>query len=356
LKKALSCKITLLVLLLLPTFLCAQVIRGTVTDAVTGKPLPNVNVYLAGTIMGTTTDSQGNFTLNNVSKTSAPLMVSSVGYQSKKINDYADNKNINVALQRKVIALKEVTVSTDKISRARAMRIFLREFIGRNNSECDIANPEDIYFSYNKQEDLLTAGADKPLIILNKKLGYKVTYFLADFSCKPYLTSYKGNYFFAEDTAGLKPEKTKRVFKARNEAYKGSRMHFIRALWANELDKNGFAMYRSIKAEINTITPYDLEPRNRLSHDHVVQLSEGKKFILFQKGINPKDTRFDNNEVYVTYRQFNPAFLRQTDSGNGTIIERTGYHDEGLQWKENFGKWRVGELLPFEFEPYEDLE
>lgn len=355
-KKVLSCKIALLALLLLPTLLCAQVIKGTVTDAATGKPLEQVNVYLAGTVMGTTTDSKGDFTLNIVTKTSAPLLISYVGYQTKKLNDYADNKAINVALRRNVIALKEVKVTSDKISRARAMRIFLREFIGRNNSECDITNPEDIYFSYNKQEDLLTASAEKPLIIINKKLGYKVTYFLADFSYKPYLTSYKGNYFFEEDTAGLKPDKRIKMLKARNEAYKGSRMHFIRALAANELDKNGFAMYRSIKAAMNTITPYDLDPRNRLSHDHIVQLSEGKKFILFQKGINPKDDRFDNNEVYVTYRQFNPAFLRQTDSDKGTIIERTGYHDEGLQWKDNFGKWRVGELLPYEFEPLEDLE
>lgn len=345
-----------LMLWFLPVLLNAQVITGKVTDAATGNPLENVNVYLDGTIVGTTTDSRGVFTLNNVSKTSNPLSVSYVGYQTQKLKNYADNKAINIALKRNVIALKEVTVTTDKISRARAMRIFLREFIGRYNSECQITNPQDIYFSYNKSEDLLTAVADKPLTILNKKLGYKVTYFLADFSYKPYLTSYKGNYFFAEDTTGLKPETMRKVLKARNEAYKGSRMHFIRALWANQLNENGFAIYRSIKGEINTITPYDLDPKNRLSFDHIVQLSEGKKFILFQKGINPKDARFDNNEVYVTYRQFNPAFLRQTDSGNGTIIERNGYHDEGLQWKDNFGKWRVGELLPYEFEPREDLE
>jgi hypothetical protein len=355
LKKAFY-KITLLLLLLLPTLLCAQVIKGTVTDAVTGKPLEHVNVYLAGTVMGTTTDSQGNFILNMVTKTSAPLMVSCVGYQTKKLNDYTDSKPTNVALRRNVIALKEVTVSTDIIRRAKAMRIFLREFIGRNNYECEITNPDDIYFSYNKSEDLLTAGAEKPLIILNRKLGYKVTYFLLDFSYKPYLTHYKGNYFFAEDTAGLKPEKIKKVLAARNEAYKGSRMHFIRALWANQLNENGFAMYRSIKAAINYMNPYELEPRNRLAYDHIVQPSEGKKFILFQKGINPKDARFDSNEIYVTYKQIFPAFLRQTDSGNGTIIERTGYHDEGLQWKENFGKWRIGELLPYEFEPLEDLE
>jgi hypothetical protein len=356
LKKALSYKITLLLLLLLPTLLCAQVIKGTVTDAVTGKPLEHVNVYLAGTVMGTTTDSQGNFTLNNVIKTSAPLLVSCVGYESKKIKDYADNKTINVALKHKVIALKEVTVSTDKISRARAMRIFLREFIGRNNSDCDIANPDDIYFSYNKSEDLLTASAEKPLIILNKKLGYKVTYFLVDFNCKPYLTHYKGNYFFAEDTAGLKPEKMKKVLAARNEAYKGSRMHFIRALWANELNKNGFAMYKSVIGPIDYFTPTKLEPTNMLSPEGIIQVAEGKKFIMFQKSINPKDKRFDSNEIYVTYKQIFPAFLRQNDGSDGTIIERTGYYDEGLQWKENFGKWRIGELLPYEFEPREDVE
>lgn len=354
-KKVLACKSTFLLLFLLPTLLCAQVIRGTVTDAVTGGPLPNVNVYVDGTVMGTTTDSQGNFTINHVLKTSNPLLVSCVGYQSQKIKNYSD-KNISVALKRKVIALKEVTVSTDIIRRAKAMRIFLREFIGRNNSECEITNPDDIYFSYNKSEDLLTAGADKPLIILNKKLGYKVTYFLADFSCKPYLTSYKGNYFFVEDTAGLKPEKMKKVIVARNEAYKGSRMHFIRALWTNELNKNGFVMYKSVKGPIDYITPTKLQDVNLLSYDHIIQLAEGRKFIMFQKSISPKDTRFDSNEIYVTYKQIFPAFLRQTDGSNGTIIDSNGYHDDGLQWKENFGKWRVGELLPFEFEPYEDLE
>lgn len=354
-EKASRYKITLLVLLLLPTVLCAQVIRGTVTDAVTGNPIPNVNVYLGGTVIGTTTDSRGNFTLNNVLKTNNLLLVSYVGYQSQKIKNYTD-KSINIALKRNLIQLKEVTVSAgDKIRRARAIRIFLREFIGRNNSDCVITNPGDIYFQYNKNEDLLTAGAEKPLLILNKKLGYKVTYFLAEFRYTPLQTSYKGNCYFAEDTAGLKPEKVKKVIAARNEAYKGSRMHFIRALWANELNKNGFVMYKSVRGPIDYFTPTRLEDANILSPDHIIQVSEGRKFIMFQKSISPNDTRFYSNEIYVTYKQIFPAFLRQNDGSNGAIIERTGYYDEDLVWKENFGKWRVGELLPYEFEPSEDL-
>ena len=354
-KTILTYKIALLCLLLLPTLLWGQVIKGRVTDAVTGSPLQNVNVYLDGTIMGTTTDSQGNFTLNNTLKTSAPLLVSYVGYQQQKINDYAD-KSLAIALKRKVIALKEVTVSTDKINRASAMRIFLREFIGRNNQDCDIINPDDIYFYYNKKEALITAYADKPLIIANKKLGYKVTYFLSDFNCKPYHTSYRGNYFFAEDTVGLQPSKIKKIIAARDEAYKGSRMHFIRALWANQLSKNGFAMYKAYKGPIDYISPYRLEAANRISYNHIVQVEEGRKFIMLQKSLSSTDAKFDSNEIYVTYQQVYPAYLRQTDSSKGTIIESTGYHDNGLEWKEYFGKWRVGELLPFEFQPSADLE
>ena len=348
-KTTLSYKIALL-FLLLPAFLCAQVINGRVTDALTGSPMPNVNVYLDGTIMGTTTDDQGNFTLNNALKTSAPLLVSYVGYQSQKINDYAD-KSLTIALKRKVIELKEVIVHTDKISRAKAMRIFLREFIGRNNHDCDITNPDDIYFYYDKKEDLLTAGADKPLIILNKKMGYKVTYFLADFSCKPYQTIYRGTYFFAEDTTGLQASKIKKVIAARDEAYKGSRMHFIRALWANQLSKNGFTMYKSVKGPIDYITPNRLNPANMIGYDGIIEVAGGQKFIMLQKGISDTDKKFNSNEIYITYQQLFPAFLRQTDSSKGTIIESNGYHDNGLEWKEYFGQRRVGELLPFEFQP-----
>ncbi|MFD0749690.1 carboxypeptidase-like regulatory domain-containing protein [Mucilaginibacter calamicampi] len=101
--------LTVAILLLLPAILFAQAVKGRVTDAATGKPLENVNVYLEGTYQVTITNSEGNFTLNPGKDTNSALTISYVGYQSQKITDYA-GKTLSIALKRKVIMLNEVTV------------------------------------------------------------------------------------------------------------------------------------------------------------------------------------------------------------------------------------------------------
>jgi hypothetical protein len=336
-----SCKTILaLTLLLLPLLLRAQAIKGRVTDAATGNPIEHVSVYLDGTSQGTITDSQGNFTLNNSLQTKAPLVVSYLGYQSQTIKNYED-KSLNLALKLKVIR------------RTRAMRIFMNEFIGANNNDCVISNPDDIYFRYDKKLDLLTAEADKPLLISNKVLGYKITFFLSSFSRTPLKTQYKGNYFFTEDTAGLKAEQIQKIIKARDDAYFGSRMHFIRALWANELDGNYFSMYKTLKDVLDYGVEYRLNESNRVGYNYIVKTEDGQKFIMLAKNADPKDKKFAANELYVTYRRGNPAFVLQEDGNAGVIIDRNGFYDTGLEWKKNLGSSRVNKLLPFEFVPSE---
>lgn len=344
-------RILLTLFLLLPIHLYAQVIKGKVTDATTGNAIENVNVYLDGTYQGTTTDSLGNFILNNTLKTNAPIIISYVGYQAQTIKDYT-SEALKIALKHKVIALKEVTIEADdEISRAKAMRIFLAEFIGEGN--CVINNPDDIYFRYNKKKNILTAGADKPLLIHNKTLGYTITYFLNTFIRYPYQTVYKGNYFFAEDTAGLSTRKVKQIMQARNKAYYGSRMHFIRALWANELVKNNFQMYTTLMGVIDYSISYLQSDLNFLSYNRIIENIEGRKFVLLNKA-NMDEKKYDKNEVYITYstdkRVFH-SFMRQESGTNGVIIDSNGYHDDGLQWNGEFGIARVGELLPYEFQP-----
>lgn len=342
----------LTILMLLPTLLQAQAIKGRITDAATGNPLERVSVYLDGTSQGTLSDSEGNFTLNNVLQTKAPLVVSYLGYQSQTIKNYED-KSLNLALKRKVIQLKEVTISTDQIRRARAMRIFMNEFIGANNNDCVISNPDDIEFRYDKEQDLLTADAEKPLLISNKLLGYKITFFLSSFSRTPLKTQYKGNYFFTEDTAGLKAEQIRKIIKARDDAYFGSRMHFIRALWANELDRNYFSMYKTLKEVLDYGVEYRLNEANKVGYNYIVKTEDGQKFIMLAKNADPKDKKFAANELYVTYRKGNPAFVLQEDGNAGVIIDRNGFYDTGLEWKKNLGSSRVNKLLPFEFVPSE---
>ncbi|MEO8885557.1 MAG: WYL domain-containing protein [Mucilaginibacter sp.] len=346
---AMAFKVLLIMLFFIPTLLCAQVIKGRVTDAETGTPLGNVNVYLSGTVKGTTSDSLGNFILNNVLKSDNPLVVSYVGYQSQTINNYAD-KNLNIALKPKIIELKEVTIGSDEISRAKAMKIFLKEFIGGESNDCIINNPDEIYFRYYKKTNLLIADADKPLSISNKRLGYKITYFLSDFRYKPFQTDYKGSYFFTEDTLGLRRAKIKKIIKARNDAYLGSRLHFIRSLWADELDKNKFSIYKTQKGITDYSKAYLLDTRNQLSYNSIVEVAEGQKFIMLKKDTAINDDKAEGNDIYILYNNTNTAFMHQADGNIGTVIDRNGFYGDNLEWKGYMGSSRVGDLLPFEFQ------
>jgi hypothetical protein len=345
-----------MVLLLLPTALWGQVVRGTITDAITGKPIEKVSVYFDGTYKGTVTDSAGNFAISNTIKTSSPLVVSFLGYESQRISNYAEEP-LNIALKSKVIELTEVTIGGDEISRTKAMKMFLKEFIGEDTKDCVIDNPDEIYFRYNKKEDLLTADAEKPLIITNKTLGYKITYFLTSFSHTPYLqTKYKGNYFFTEDTAGLKPAKVRAIMKARDEAYFGSRMHFIRSLWANELAKNYFSIYKTPKGVVDQTNTYKIDAANTLVFNDIVQIADGQKFIMLAKEAGATNEKFNSNEIFVTYKNGNESLMQEKDGYTGVIIDENGFYDEGLEWKGNISVYRISMLLPFEFMPSKELK
>lgn len=59
-------------------------INGKITDAKTGEPLPGVNVVIKGTTQGTTTDSEGKYSLS-VDDSEAILVFSFVGYLSQEM-------------------------------------------------------------------------------------------------------------------------------------------------------------------------------------------------------------------------------------------------------------------------------
>lgn len=86
------------------------VVRGKVTDANSGDPLPFVSVLLKGTTTGTTTDFDGNYLV----KTQAPvdsIVVSYIGYKTraKKVVRNA-SQEINFQLEEEVTTLQEIVV------------------------------------------------------------------------------------------------------------------------------------------------------------------------------------------------------------------------------------------------------
>src|SRR5262245_60846732 len=87
-------------------------LTGKVTDAKTGEPLQGASIVIADSRIGTTTNSEGVFTINNIASGHTIVEVSYAGYET--IVDHFDitsSKQIDFQLKRTVREYEGVTVT-----------------------------------------------------------------------------------------------------------------------------------------------------------------------------------------------------------------------------------------------------
>ncbi|MGM9797524.1 MAG: DUF5686 family protein [Parabacteroides sp.] len=135
-------------------------IKGTVTDSITGEPLPYVAVLLKGTTIGGTTDIDGKFAITTSSKVRT-IQVSYLGYTEKEI-PFVPGKagNVKVELAPTSIALEEVVVKPGKErykKKDNPAVIFIKNAIERRESN-DPKNHD--YFQYDQYEKMVFAMND----------------------------------------------------------------------------------------------------------------------------------------------------------------------------------------------------
>ena len=90
------------------------VVKGEVTDKATGKPLPGASIQIKGSNAGTTTDVNGNYSINVPDK--AVLLFSSVGYDKVEI-PVNGRTEIDISLEVSTTGLNEVVVTALGITR-----------------------------------------------------------------------------------------------------------------------------------------------------------------------------------------------------------------------------------------------
>jgi hypothetical protein len=56
-------------------------VKGTVTDASTGEPLPFVNIWFPGTTVGVTTDFDGQYSIETRQSVSPAIKAEMMGYE-----------------------------------------------------------------------------------------------------------------------------------------------------------------------------------------------------------------------------------------------------------------------------------
>jgi|GEM_PF-247422 len=304
----------------------AQTVSGRVVDAASGKAIPNASVYLNGSSMGTTTNQAGEFVLYPKS-TNLPLVVSSLGYESETITKYGSQPLV-VRMAPRAVMLSEATIGG--MPREKMLELFLKEFIGLPADGCTIANTDDIIFSYSKKANRLRATANMPLKVINKRSGYRINYFLKDFTYTDTSIRIMGNYFFAEDTAGLKKTDLRKIKKTREDYYFGSKMHFIRSLWEDNLRKNKFEILNTMYYG-NVTLPASL----------LVTNVQGQKYFNYTK------------PIYIVYRNNTgkPTVLQLARGKTTGIIDSDGFYDPEFLWGGAMAAQRTAQLLPFEYRP-----
>jgi hypothetical protein len=301
----------------------AQTITGKVYREGTDTVIAGASVYYSGSMGGTITDKAGHFELQ-AKQQQIPLIVSCIGYYSAT-SPYTPGKSMVIYLKPKLEELHTVTIRADGMDRKEEIKRFTEAFLGTSDfaKSCTITNMDDINFSYSKKTEVLTASCDKPIIIQNKKLGYTVSYYLDKFTNKGKEVFIAGNYTFKEipELAGQP-----KIIRNREDAYEGSRMQFIRALWYHQLEKAGFVMYtgRYIPVTENNIVAHD---------------SLQNKYI-----------HLPDDPITITHSNDARVLNHITTKQNLIFIDKDGFYGAGLNWTgQFFGNERIGDLLPFEY-------
>lgn len=90
------------------------IVRGTVTDSITGETLPYVAIMISGRVQGTNSDNNGKFVLV-ISDTVTRIFVSYIGYLTQEVRVRPGQVNrLDIKMRTDVQALKEVVIKPGK--------------------------------------------------------------------------------------------------------------------------------------------------------------------------------------------------------------------------------------------------
>jgi len=240
--------------LLLPCLTFGQVkITGRVINQRDTHPIPNASVFLSNATIGDHTKDDGTFSLSNVKPGKYELVVSLIGFDRYTQTIIVDNSNFNlpdITLYPATIGLAEVKIKPKSDpDRKRNLDWFKDEFLGKSDlaKGCKIVNPEMLDLNYDERNGILTASSVDFLIIENKSLGYRLKYLLQNFTLNNYdennkSFSYAGSVFFERLTGT--PQEEAQWQTARQEVYENSQLHFLRSALNNNIENEGFRVFR----------------------------------------------------------------------------------------------------------------
>lgn len=220
----------------------SAVIRGRIMDDSTHLPVANANVFIASSMLGTSSDSDGYFRIENIPPGVRELVASCVGYRLAGIKVElvtAADTTVDLMLVPNIVKMGVVEVTApDPVEWRKNLEVFKQSLLGSTSEseECTFINPEVLSFSVDASGRFV-AQSDSTLIIDNHALGYRLHLSLGAFRLMNQAVSTAMKVRFqAMKPADADQESTWQ--RKRQEAYDGSLMHFLVAL-ANKRVERG---------------------------------------------------------------------------------------------------------------------
>lgn len=302
-----------------------SVITGTVKSSDTGMPLSDVNVFLSRTNMGSATDRDGNYTIENVPDGVYELVFSYVGFQTRIIDMRLlgkDTYTYNVTLSPKSIQLDELSITGERDREwERNLDMFRREFVGTTvlAENTEIMNPEILVFEWDESGSILTARTEKELRIVNRGLGYEIYVVLSKFE---YIARDRSRnledvveyliYPRYEELPDTNATLKKEWIENRREAYLGSMRHFLFSLYHDRVQDEDFEIGDGIIQRLDPSTEeYMLKYRPMDS-----AYKKGLKGYQFQANSS-------RTPLTITYQNRQTSYLIDTDN-NVFFIDEFG--------------------------------
>lgn len=347
----------------------SQTISGKVLDNKTHLPLIGAHIYIINSLQGVVSDADGKFLLTPPNSY-GELLITYVGYTEQKVEFTPETKNIVIYLVPNTNQLDEVSVkSTEDKKWKRLYKKFEKAFFGDtyNAGLCHIENPWVVDISKGPNGEIL-AKSIKPIEIINNALGYKLTFYLYDFTLKGNRLHYRGDLYFKELKPKLATDKSNWTRK-RAETFLGSKRHFITALNNKKLGEEGFELYSaSLIPEIGFTTNKRLKESNLLKVEHTLSIPDYLKIVYTkappQRGylsnnqsqsINfqgPKADLVPKGNLHVSTQSTNEQVSYLFSRNSKLMFMDTGYIVNSTHIIE-YGYWSwlgVAEMMPYEYD------
>lgn len=90
-------------------------VSGTIIDAETGEPLIGTQILVKGTVLGTISDVNGDFSLSVQSSPPITLVITYVGYERQEIEVTSSGQKLDIQLAESTLLGQEVVVSASRV-------------------------------------------------------------------------------------------------------------------------------------------------------------------------------------------------------------------------------------------------